>query len=112
MELRELEPLTPCLQSSADVFLTVPDMGLITCRGRLRSAWFGVLLQVVATGVAGVGPCHSSDRCPVNPCQDSGARVPKASRSDASVASALAADLAGLHDAGAGRMARRRDPAR
>ena len=46
MELRGLEPLTPCLQSSADVFLTVPDVGLITCRGRLRSAWFGV----VATG--------------------------------------------------------------
>jgi hypothetical protein len=46
----------------------------------------------------------------VNPCQDSAARVPKASRSDASVASALAADLAGLHDTGAGGMARRRDP--
>ena len=48
----------------------------------------------------------------MNPCQDSAARVPKASRSDASVASALAADLAGLHDAGAGGMARVRDPAR
>ena len=58
------------------------------------------------------GPCHPSDWRPVNPCQDSAARVPKASRSDASVASALAADLAGLHDAGAGGMACLRDSAR
>jgi hypothetical protein len=59
-----------------------------------------------------LGPCHPRDRRRLNPCQDSDARVPKASRSDASVASALAADLAGLHNADAGGMARLRDPAR
>jgi len=48
---------------------------------------------------------HPSDRRPLNPCQDSGARVPLGSHSDASAASALARDLAGLQDAGAGGMA-------
>jgi hypothetical protein len=55
--------------------------------------------------MAALGPGHPSDWRLLNPCQDSGARVPQGSRSDASAASALARDLAGLQDAGAGGMA-------
>jgi hypothetical protein len=46
VELTRLELVTPCLQNSADMFRTVPDVGLSACRDRLRSARFGV----VATG--------------------------------------------------------------
>jgi hypothetical protein len=46
VELRGLEPLTPCLQNSADLSRTVPDVGLVTCTGHVRPARFGV----VATG--------------------------------------------------------------
>ena len=56
VELRGLEPLTPCLQNSADVSRTVPDVGLIISLDHLRSARFGA----VATD-GGYRPGQSSD---------------------------------------------------
>jgi len=43
VELTRLELVTPCLQNSADVSRTVPDVGFITCSDHLRSTRFGTV---------------------------------------------------------------------
>jgi hypothetical protein len=46
VELRGLEPLTPCLQSTPEATRTVPDVACCSDPDRSGSAWFGA----VATG--------------------------------------------------------------
>jgi hypothetical protein len=82
VELRGLEPLTPCLQTPPHAFGTMRDMVFSRSGDRIRPPWFGM----VATGRSyrrrpWLGASHPSDWRRVNPCEER-SRGPKGSRSD------------------------------